>query len=54
MDEYKKPYFLLWSGITDALEAIRSRNYGRAEERLMEAQKEAEEAWITALEETEK
>ena len=50
MDEYREPYLRLWSGITDAVEAIRARNYGLAEELLLEAQKAAEEAWMTEAE----
>ena len=30
MDEYKKPYLILWGGCTEALEALEHQNYGQA------------------------
>lgn len=46
MDEYKRPYTILWNGITYAIEAIEFMNYGTAEELLKKAQQNAEEAYI--------
>ena len=46
MDEYKKPYLILFNGITDALEKIDLQDYDRAKEILIQAQQEAEEAFI--------
>ncbi len=42
MEIFEKLYTLLFNGITDALEEMESRNYGKAEEILKAAQ--AEEA----------
>lgn len=50
MDQYKKPYLILWGGISDALKAIERCNYGLAVELLKNAQSEAEEAYIEAEE----
>ncbi len=46
MDEYKAPYLKLFNGVTDALGALRRGEYTRAEELLMQAQRDAEEAFI--------
>ena len=46
MDEYKKPYLILWGRIDDALKAMAQCNYGLAAELLKKAQSEAEEAYI--------
>ena len=48
MDEYKKPYLILWGGIDDALKAMEQCNYGLAADLLKNAQAEAEEAYIVA------
>ena len=45
MTEYQKPYHILWSGISDALAAIRAQNFGLAQE-LLQAQQQAEDAFI--------
>ena len=41
MTEYQKPYHILWSGISDALAAIRAQNFGLAQELLLQAQQQA-------------
>ena len=46
MDEYKKPYLILWNGVTDAIEALEKQNYGYAKEILIKVQQEAEETYI--------
>lgn len=46
MDEYKKPYLMLFNRITDALEKIDQQDYESAKEILIQAQQEAEEAFI--------
>ena len=46
MTEYQKPYHILWSVISDALAAIRAQNYGLAQELLLQAQQQAEDAFI--------
>ena len=47
MDEYKKPYLILWSGIDDALKELEQCNYGVAATLLKKAQSDAEEAYIS-------
>ncbi|MBQ8587492.1 MAG: hypothetical protein IJ453_05340 [Oscillospiraceae bacterium] len=46
MSEYQKPYSILFRGITDALEELQRQNYGLAAQRLIQAQKDAEEAFL--------
>ena len=48
MDEYKKPYLILWRGIENAIAAIRNQNFGLAGKLLEQAQAEAEEEYISA------
>ena len=45
-DEYKKPYFILFNGITDTLTSLDAGKLGEARARLIRAQQEAEEAYI--------
>lgn len=45
-DEYKKPYFILFNGITDTLASLDAGKLGEARARLIQAQQEAEEAYI--------
>ena len=45
--DYKKMYLTLFNGITYALSHIKRMNFGRARDILMDAQKEAEEIYIT-------
>ena len=47
MSEYQKPYLILWSAITRALEEMDRQNYGRAHDILIEAQGDAEEAFLS-------
>ena len=47
MTEYQEPYhIILWNGISDALVAIRAQNFGLAQELLLQAQQQAEDAFI--------
>lgn len=46
MKVYEKMYYHLFNAITDALEALEGRNYGRAEELLKSAQQESEELFL--------
>ncbi len=46
MEEYKKPYLILFNGVTDALKKIDQQDYGSAKGILIQAQQEAEEAFI--------
>ena len=46
MENFEKLYTLLFNGITDALEEMESRNYGKAEEILKAAQEDAEELYL--------
>lgn len=43
---YRSMYLCLFHAITDALEQIEARNYGLAEQRLKDAQCEAERLYI--------
>ena len=46
MPDYQKLYTLLFNAITIALEDIKKRNYGAAQERLMDAQIHSEALYI--------
>ena len=46
-DEYKKPYCILFNGVTDALAALEECNYGTVKALLIQAQQMAEEAYIS-------
>ncbi len=46
MDEYRKPYFILWRGIDEALAAMQEQNYVWAVNVLIKAQQAAEDAYI--------
>ena len=46
-DEYKKSYFILFNGITDTLAALDAGKLAEARMRLIRAQQEAEEAYIS-------
>ena len=50
-DEYKQAYLTLFNAVTDALEALRMKNYGIAEGTLVLAQAQAEEDFLRAGEE---
>jgi hypothetical protein len=47
-EDFRQPYLILWKGITEALAELERKNYGSAEEILIKAQQDAEEAWISA------
>ena len=47
MDEYKKPYLVLFNSLTDIAEEIEKQNYGRAKQLIAEAQQQAEEMYIS-------
>ncbi len=51
-EEYKKPYFILFNGVTDALTALKDQNYGLVKSLLTRAQQQAEEAFISEDENT--
>lgn len=44
--EYQEPYRILWWGMTEAVEALDAQNYGLARALLLQAQEQAEEAFI--------
>lgn len=44
---YRKMYYLLFNAITTAIEEIGNRNYGNAENILIEAQREAKEHYLS-------
>ena len=46
--DYEKLYHLLFNAITDALEQMKSQNFGTAKETLITAQQEAEELYMSA------
>ena len=46
MEDYKKPYLILWSSCTAAVSALERQNFGLAKEILLRAQQEAEEAYL--------
>ena len=46
-DEYEKPYRILFNGVTDALAALEDHNYGTVKNLLIQAQQQAEEAYIS-------
>ena len=46
-DEYKKPYCILFNGVTDALAALEDCNYGLVKTLLVRVQQQAEEAYIS-------
>ena len=45
-DEYRKPYLILFNGITDALALIRECRWAEAEALLMRIQMNAEDAYV--------
>ena len=47
MDEYKRPYLALFNRLTDILEALEEKDYGKAEFMVRPAQQEAEERFIS-------
>ena len=51
MDEYKKPYLILFNGCEAAIQAMEKQNYGQARELLIQAEQAAEEAFMAQSEE---
>lgn len=49
---YKKLYYMMFNGTTDALEELEKQNYGSAKEILRSLQQKAEELYLTESEET--
>ena len=47
MDEYKKPYLILWKAIDGTLAEMDNQNFGIAKNLLRQAQVDAEEAYIS-------
>ena len=47
MDEYKKPYLVLFNALTDIAAEIEKQNYGLAKQLIAEAQQQAEEMYIS-------
>ena len=52
-DEYKQAYLTLFNAVSDAVEALKMRNYGVAEATLVLAQAQAEEDFLRAGDERE-
>jgi len=50
MSIYKELYFKLFAAVADAVEDMEQANYGKALQRLITAQQEAEEGYISAEE----
>ncbi len=46
MEPYKKPYLILWSSLAVALDALEHMNYGQAHNILLQAQRDAEQAYL--------
>ena len=46
MESLPKYYARLFSGTTDALEALKEQNYGKAQDILIKAQQDAEEPYL--------
>ena len=47
MNEYQKPYYIVFNAITDAVRELEKSNFGKAREILTQAQCDAEEAFVT-------
>ena len=47
MPDYKKLYFKLFAAMADAVEDLENENYGTAKQRLIAAQQEAEEEYLS-------
>ena len=47
MPDYKKLYFMLFAAMADAVENLEQENYGAAKQRLISAQQEAEEEYLS-------
>ena len=51
MEELPLCYTVLFNAVTDAIDALQEQNYGLALERLIQDQRDAEDAYIDMLEE---
>ena len=51
MEELPLCYTVLFNAVTDAIDALQEQNYGLALERLIQGQRDAEDAYIDMLEE---
>ena len=51
MEELPLCYTVLFNAVTDAIDALQEQNYGLALERLIQGQRDAEDAYIGMLEE---
>lgn len=47
MEDYKKMYFGLFNAVSDAIVEIEERNYGAAKKLLVQAQRTAEEQYLS-------
>ena len=47
MPDYEKLYFKLFAAMADAVEELEQENYGAAKQRLILAQQEAEEEYLS-------
>ena len=47
MPDYQKLYFQLFAAMADAVEDLEQENYGSAKQRLIAAQQEAEEDYLS-------
>ena len=47
MPDYKALYFKLFAAMADAVEQLEQENYGAAKQRLISAQQEAEEEYLS-------
>ena len=52
MEEYRKPYYALFSAVTKAIEEMELGNFGIAKERLVQGQQTAEEFFMQYGEES--
>ncbi len=47
MNEYQKPYYIVFNAVTDAVRELEKLNFGKAREILIKAQYDAEEAFVS-------
>ena len=50
MEEYKPCYLILWQAISRAIKELEELNFGNAKSLLLQAQVDAEEAYISQTE----
>ena len=51
VEEYKKPYWILFRACEDALKALEAQNYGQARELLIRGEQDAEESFLSFADE---